>query len=280
MVTRPVCVVTDAAADLPADGVHHLPIEVLPITISFGTHSLQHGKDSDPRNFYRLLREDHPFPTTAAPPPALIVERYTALLDQGYDILSIHLASAFSSTCFQCSRLAKELDSRRIAVVDSEQMSAALGLMVCACARAAAEGEPLARLEKMACSLVPRARLAGALQSLEYVRHSGRVANLPAVVGDWLRIKPLFEVYRGQVTLLGFSRTARQATERLAKLVQKWGPLQKIAVIHADNAGWAAELATALAPLSSSDPMVLDAGPTIVSHVGPGAVGVAALLAK
>lgn len=280
MAARPVCVVTDAAVDLPAESTRHLPIEVLPITVTFGAVTIQHGKDPDLVTFYRLLRENRHSPTTAAPSPAHTAERYKALLDQGYDILSIHLASTFSTTALQCARLAEELDSRRIAVIDSGQMSAGLGLMVVTCARAAAEGEPLKRLEQMARAMVPRVRLAGALQSLDYVRRSGRVPGLPAAVGQFLHIKPLFEVYRGQVTLLGFSRTVRQATSRLVELVRKWGPLQEMAVIHADNAGWASELIESLAPFSPSAPVLMDAGPTIVSHVGPGAVGVAALLAN
>lgn len=280
MAARPVCVVTDAAVDLPAESTRHLPIEVLPITVTFGAVTIQHGKDPDLVTFYRLLRENWHSPTTAAPSPAHTAERYKALLNQGYDILSIHLASTFSTTALQCARLAEELDSRRIAVIDSGQMSAGLGLMVVTCARAAAEGEPLERLEQMARAMVPRVRLAGALQSLDYVRRSGRVPGLPAAVGQFLHIKPLFEVYRGQVTLLGFSRTVRQATSRLVELVRKWGALQEMAVIHADNAGWASELIESLAPFSPSAPVLMDAGPTIVSHVGPGAVGVAALLAN
>jgi DegV family protein with EDD domain len=280
LASRPVYVVTDAAVDLPANSTHHLPIEVLPITVSFGSRSILHGREPDLETFYRLLRESRHFPTTAAPTPAHTAERYAALLDQGYDILSIHLASSFSTTALQCARLAEELDSRRIAVVDSGQMSAGLGLMVVTCARAAAAGEPLARLEQMARAMVPRVRLAGALQSLDHVRRSGRVPGLPAAVGEFLHIKPLFEVYRGQVTLLGFSRTVRQATRRLVELVREWGPIQEMAIIHADNAGWASELVESLAEFLPSIPTIMDAGPTIVSHVGPGAVGVAALLAN
>ena len=80
--------------------------------------------------------------------------------------------------------------------------------------------------------------------------------------------------------LLGFSRTVRQATRRLVELVREWGPIQEMAIIHADNAGWASELVESLAEFLPSIPTIMDAGPTIVSHVGPGAVGVAALLAN
>ncbi|MGC8826501.1 MAG: DegV family protein, partial [Anaerolineae bacterium] len=89
MAARPVCVVTDAAADLPANSTHHLLIEVLPITVSFGSQTILHGREPDLQTFYRLLRESRHFPTTAAPAPAYTAERYAALLDQGYDILSI-----------------------------------------------------------------------------------------------------------------------------------------------------------------------------------------------
>lgn len=277
--SHPVCIVTDAGADLPSSYLVNSRVRVLPITITFGQRSFLHGVDLDTQTFYRMLHETGEIPTTASPPPWRIRALYQELIEGGYDVLSIHLSSTFSSTYYQCLMAAREVAPEHIALVDSRQMTIAQGLLVAQSAQYADAGASLDDVYRYALELIPRVRLAGLLQTLDYVEHGGRIPNLAVRVGGLLRVRPLFEVIRGEVSPLGFVRSESQAIRRLVRQVQSWGPLERVALIHADNPTLCTQLYEALNPPPTST-LIAEAGPTIVTHVGPGAIGIAALLAS
>lgn len=88
-----------------------------------------------------------------------------------------------------------------------------------------------------------------------------------------------FEIAQGIVRAAGNARTTHGALNRLVELVAGWGPAQRYAIIHADNPGLCSELEERLSARVPLDGRLRgEVGPTIVTHVGPGAVGVAAIL--
>jgi len=123
-----------------------------------------------------------------------------------------------------------------------------------------------------------RVRLIAMLNTLEYVRRSGRVSWLRASVSDILQVKLLVGVDGGNVERLALVRTLRRALDELAGMVQAWGPLGRLAVLHTAAQAEAERLAGRLAAETGLDPWVVEATTVIGVHIGPGALGISAML--
>ena len=278
MTYRPVRIITDSTADLPAEIIDRLGILTVPISINFGTRTYLHGIDIDSSAFYQMLAESEVPPTTSAPSPAWFERVYAEQLDAGYDIVSVHLASTLSSMFDGAASAARRLSSDRIVVVDSGQLTMGLGLLVQACAQEVNAGGNLETISQLAQRVAPRLRLAGILHTLDYVHHGGRISATKALIGTLLHIHPLFEVKQGDVRPAGYARTIRKALDQLVNLVAGWGATESLATIHANNPELCVELEQHLEKELSAHPVCrVEAGPVVVTHVGPGAAGVAGI---
>jgi DegV family protein with EDD domain len=174
---------------------------------------------------------------------------------------------------------AREVTGARIAVVDSAQVTMGYGWLVVAAAEAAQGGASYEEILALVEEMKPRMRVLAALGTLEYLYRGGRVSWVRALVGTLLRIKPILEIRTGQINLVERVRTTRNALSRLLALVQDLGPLERAVVLHTN----APDLASGFADeLQKMDPswtrIIAQAGVTIASHAGPGAVGVACVI--
>jgi DegV family protein with EDD domain len=120
-----------------------------------------------------------------------------------------------------------------------------------------------------------RIKLYAVLDTLDYLRRSGRANAVVALLGEVLQIKPLVELSGGEVKLMARQRTFGKALDQLAETVKRLGPLERLAILHAHNPEAAHALAQRLAPHCAQPPLVTEIAAVIGTHVGPGAVGVA-----
>jgi DegV family protein with EDD domain len=280
MCPRPVCVVVDSTADLPASLREAAGIRLMPTAVTFGERTYLHGVDLDNQTFYRLLSESPVFPTTAAAGPGVIEDVFTPILDEGYDIVSVHLSGVMSAVVAITQSVADSISRDRIRIVDSLQVSVGLGLLALRCAEMARSGLDMESVCRQGRELVPRLRLAAVLQTLEYVRKGGRISNTTALVGTLLNIRLVFEMRKGKVEVIRHVRSTPRAREKLIETVRSWGPVQNMAMVHVNEPATLDVLAGELAgDFPMANVLRAEAGPTIASHAGPGAFGVAAVLA-
>jgi DegV family protein with EDD domain len=174
--------------------------------------------------------------------------------------------------------LAAQAFSGRISVIDSEQASLGLGFQVLEAAAAVHRGISRENLLALLDSVRRRARVVAMLDTLDYIRRSGRVSWARARLGDLLHIKPFIELRGGKVFSLGEARTRRKGMERLLEIVRGLGPLQRLAALHTNAEADARQLLAELAPQLSSEPLVVNVTTVIGTHVGPRGLGFAALL--
>ena len=128
--------------------------------------------------------------------------------------------------------------------------------------------------------LIPRARLLALLDTLEYAQRGGRIGKGVALMGTLLKVKPIVQFLNSELLPVENVRTQRRALQRLIELIAGYGPLDELAVIHADAPDLAQEVRTmldAIVPSGQRIP-IAEAGPVLGAHAGPGAVGVAFLV--
>jgi DegV family protein with EDD domain len=147
-------VVTDTSADLPVDLAQRWDVSVLPCYVIWDDVSHRDGVDISPGDFYRRLAAGPRLPTTSQPTVADFEAVYRELLEQGHQVLSIHLSAKLSGTLNSARQAKSRLgEPSQIRVIDSNLASIPMGLAVLDAARLAAQSA--ARLEARSSFLTP-----------------------------------------------------------------------------------------------------------------------------
>lgn len=271
----PVRIVTDSAADLPADEVADLGVEVVPLSIRFGSEELTDGVDLSVAEFYERLAASDTLPETSAPSPGAFEAAFRRQADAGADaVVCINLSEGLSATIQSARTAAKALEGEiDVRVVDSRSITSGLGTSVRLACEAAGGGAPADEVAALAEDLAGRTHVIGALSTLENLKKGGRIGGAQALLGSMLSIKPLLDISSGEVAEAGKARTRRKALEWLRDQIFALPDVQHLTVAH----GMAPDVDDMLALLAPRYPAeslrVTTIGPTIGTHGGPGVMG-------
>jgi len=276
-------IATDSTADVPPGLALDLQIAVVPCQVFWGEEVYRDGVDLQPQEFYQRLARSADLPKTSQPPMNRFVETYRRLLDVegGEAVLSIHVAGNLSGTVNGAWAAAQTLsDPSQIEVIDSGQISLGLGWAVIEAARMAQSGFSREDVSRAVHGMLPRLRAAAMIDTLENLYKGGRISQVTAALGTVLRVKPLIRIERGRVEVMERVRTRSRALKRLVVMVQSWGPLARIAVLHTGAEELAQELVSMIEDLVPDNEIMIEpAGAALTTHLGIGAVGVCAVVA-
>ncbi|MCZ7548573.1 MAG: DegV family protein [Anaerolineales bacterium] len=277
-------VVTDSTSDLPGDLARRFDVEVVPTILVVEGKQYADGKDLSRGDFYARLPAMRTFPTTAAPSIGEFSARYQKLLDSGCDfVLSIHAASQLTAVC-DIARQAADDFPGRVAIVDSGSLSLGLGFQALARAEAAESGADVETAIASIADVRRRLRVFAALDTMDYLRRSGRVPAAVTLLGGMLSIKPLIELTDGLLKPAGATRTTRQADERMAALLKAGLPIERLAILHTGAEsrarGFLSRLMEECRRELPREILVVNVATVIGAHVGPNGLGFAAVRAK
>lgn len=269
-------IVTDSTCDLPPDLIRKHEITTAPLYIQFGEEGYIDGVDISREKFYQKLASSPIHPTTATPGINTFIDIYQQLAHEGAEeILSLHISEALSATVNIARKAANQVQVP-VTVLDSGQLSMGLGFLVMEAAQLAREGklmvEIVSRLEESGKSTY----VIAALDTLAYLRRSGRMNPFIAGIGSLLNVKPLLKMNQGNPTS-ELVRTRKRAVQRLLDLLKDKTPLEHISLVHTNapqavQALWE-EAQTFLA--QTQPPITTNVTPVLGSHLGPGAIGFA-----
>jgi len=273
--------VTDSTCDLPAYLVAQHALEVVPAVLVIEGQSYIDGLNITRDEFYARLPGFKTAPTTAAPSIGDFHQRYEKLFAQDCDhVISIHAAGTLTSIVNIARQAAADFPGR-VTIVDSLSLSLGLGFQVLAAAEAASEGltAALAAIE----STRLRLHVSAALDTMDYLRRSGRVPAAVTMLGAVLNIKPLIELTEGQVKAIGVVRTTKQANARMAAFLKSGGKLERLAILHtgaeARARAFLDHLILEIGPSLPRDILMLNVTTIIGTHIGPNGLGFAAVRA-
>ncbi len=272
-------IVTDSTCDIPPSLVEQHELEVVPCVLVMDGREYIDGKDIRREEFYSRLPSLQTQPTTAAPSIGDFSARYDSLLSRGCDrLLSIHAAGALTSVLNIAQQAAASFPDR-VTCVDSTSLSLGLGFQVLAAAEAAELGLEAA-LEAIK-TTHRQLHVTAALDTMDYLRRSGRVPAAVAMLGSLLKVKPLIELTNGEVKAIGAVRTTRRANERMSRFLLQGGKLDRLAILHTGAERRARDFLNDLMQNASQsvprDIMMVNVTTVIGTHVGPNGLGFAAV---
>lgn len=276
-------IVTDSSADLSADLVKELEVEVLPLrfTIKGKTYrNYPDNRDMDPKKFYQMIR-DGEMGTTAAVNMSEYVEMLEPILAAGKDVLVLAFSSGLSATCQSAFLAAEELQpkypDRKIYVVDTLSVSLGQGLFVWHAVQKKRAGATIDELKTWAEDFRFHQCHWFTVDDLMHLKRGGRVSAATAVVGTMLQIKPVLHM-DDEGHLINMSK-ARGRRASLDALVNKAGELgvdlasQTIFISHADCLEDAQYVGEQMKAKYGVKEVVYNfIGPVIGSHTGCGCV--------
>ncbi len=272
-------IVTDSTSDIPAYLVAEHNIQVVPTILILEGKEYADGIGITREEFYNRLPSLRTPPTTAAPSIGDFTTPYETLLAQGCDhIISIHAASQLTNIVNVARQAAKEFPDK-VTCIDSGSLSLGLGFQVLVAAEES-ETDLILVLDAIA-STRKRLQVSAALDTMEYLKRSGRVPGAVATLGGLLSIKPMIELIDGEVKPIGAVRTTKQADERILNFLLGLGDLERLAILHTNAEPRARQLLNELMNRARKsiprDILFVNVTAVIGTHLGPNGLGFAAV---
>ncbi len=165
-------------------------------------------------------------------------------------------------------------------MLDSQQLSLGTGFLVEPAAKLAAAGSSVAEILAALNDQTQRSHVFPALDTLEFLKRSGRMNKYLAGFASLLQIKPILTMHNGKPGSERV-RTRDRAMKRVVEMLVAVGALERVAIVHTHaQPERIAELrALAAGLLPQGDALTEDVTPVIGAHIGPGAVGFAVVAA-
>jgi DegV family protein with EDD domain len=272
-------IMTDSTSYIDESLREELDIKVLPLYVSFPDISM---KETEIKNevFYEMM-EQKGIPVSSQPSIGELYQEMIDIIAKGDDLLCIFLSSEMSGTytsaCKVKEKILEEYPNAKIHIVDSRSNSMQLGFAAIVAARAAKMGKRLDEVKEIAEENIKRSRFLFIPDNLTYLKKGGRIGGASALIGSVLKIIPVLTVKDGKTTILKTVRTKTKAIKAMIDKMLKdhleYG-IKEIAVHHINCYDQAKDLANNIGEKLKMDIAIVDIGPVIGMHVGPGAIGI------
>lgn len=272
-------IITDSTSYIEREVLNDLDIGVISLYVSFPDRSIREV-DIENQEFYEILK-DQGIPLSSQPTQGELYASMVDVVSKGHDLLCILLSSdmsgTYSSACSVREQVLEEYKDAKIHILDSRSNSMQLGFAAIVAARAAKEGKPLEEVIRIAEDNIKRSRFLFIPENLEYLKKGGRIGGGSALIGNILKIIPILTVEDGQTAVLKTVRTkARAIKAMLEKMLEDnlKSAIEEVVVHHINCYEQAAQLAGKIKESLTIDVPIVDIGPVIGLHVGPGAIGI------
>lgn len=268
-----VALVTDSNAQLPAELVTRLGVEVVPITVTLDGVDHLEGVDLEVADAYRALADPAVQVATAAPSPGRLIDAYERLAEAGTEaILSVHVGSELSATVNNARLAARAVDCE-VRVVDTGVASFGVGCCVWEAADALAAGAHLADAAEVARATADAVGSIFIVQAVDLARRGGRYGDrLDDVTGG----VPVLSFVRGELQVTAIVDDGDAAAATMAEFALGWGTNLRVAIAVADPA--ASPIRSAMeARLRTADHVHelvhYTVGPSVAAHTGADTAG-------
>ena len=267
----------DSTCDLPLSLIEKYNIGISPLYVVKEGESFRDGLEISAEDIFGYYRQTGKLCTTAAVSLGDYLDTFGEYMKE-YDAVIHFTISASMSACWQNARLAAA-DLGNVYVVDSENLSVGIGVLVLTAARMAEEGktaeEILAEVEK----LKAKVDMTFIIDTLEFLHKGGRCSTVAALGANILKLHPCIEVrggamgvgkkYRGNMDKFVSAYLADKLSEgdfdrRIAWVVDSGVPenIRAAAMEQVETSGLFDEVLWSCA------------GCTICSHCGPNTLGI------
>ncbi len=274
----PVKITADSTCDLSAPLLEKYDIAVAPLHIALGRKDFRDGVDVRPADLYAYADRTGELAKTSAVTVQEYLDLFTPYVLAGRSVVHFTISSRMSS-CYQNAACAAD-QLRNVFVVDSMNLSSAIGLLALRGAELAAEGAAAPEIKSVLDEQKTKLEASFVIDTLKYLRRGGRCSSLAALGANLLSLKPCIEVSGGEMSVGKKYRGSLEkclrayVTDRLAGRGDL--DLRRCFITHSVVPDRLAEKVRRQIEKTAPFGEILDtdAGCTVCSHCGPGTLGV------
>jgi DegV family protein with EDD domain len=272
-------ILTDSTSYLNNEICKNLDIKKISLYVSWDNLSIKEI-EIDNQEFYRMI-EERGIPKSSQPSAGEMYEEMKTIVEKGDSLVGIFLSSkmsgTYSSALMVKDMILKEYKDAKIEIIDSKSNCMQLGFAAIEGAKAAKEGKDLDEVVDAVNQNIRRSRFLFIPDNLEYLKKGGRIGSAKALIGNILKIIPILTVENGKTSILTKVRTKKKAVETMIDKVFEDNSIygiKEIVVHHINCYNEAIELSKTVEERLGIKPQIVDIGPVIGVHVGPGAIGI------
>ena len=274
-------IISDSTCDLSQELLEKYDISILPLHILLGEEEYEDGRDITIEEIYDWSEAHKETPKTSAPSLDRALELFEPYVKRGDEIVSFSISGSMSSSGNVMRMAAEQLEAENsIHVIDSQNLSTGIGLLVVEAAAMAKDGRTAEEIVQRMEELIPRVRASFVVDTLVYLHRGGRCSGLAAMAGSALKLHPRIQVidgamqsgkkYRGSIdrVILSYVKDMEEDMKAADKT--------RVFITHS---GCEREIVEQVREYLKgldifSEIWVTRAGGVVSSHCGPGTLGV------
>ena len=269
-------IISDSTSDLPKEIAEELGIIVIPLNVHFGDEVYKDGVDIFPDEFYPRLEKSAELPKTSQPSIGDFINIYKPILDNGDQIISIHVSSKLSGTFNSASQAKSQLDENNsISIIDTKSVSMGVGLIsIYAAKLIKSENLSLEEATKKITDIIDKTETIALVETLEFLQKGGRISKAKELIGNLLKVRPILKSEDGIIVQIGRERSRNKGISFLEQSAKTSSPLQYISIMYSTTPDEAQNLADKLRS-ENITPIIARLGPVIGTYAGPQALAIA-----
>ncbi|MEG1448788.1 MAG: DegV family protein, partial [Oscillospiraceae bacterium] len=190
-------IITDSTSDYLKSYADERDIEIAHLKVIIDNEEYIDGVNLSKKEFYEKMRAAKEVPKTSQVTPAQFTQMFENALEKHDQVIGIFLSSSLSGT-YQSAVIAKEaLNNENIFVVDSNQTTFAMQMLVDIAADMRDEGKDAKEIVDKLNEIKGKIKLYAMIDDLKNLKKSGRLSTAGLVIGTALHIKPVITVIDG-----------------------------------------------------------------------------------
>ncbi|MCR5373844.1 MAG: DegV family protein [Lachnospiraceae bacterium] len=188
----------DSTADLSPELIERYNVTIIPLHICLDDREYKDGLEITPDEIYKWADEHNTTPKTSAVSMEDAENAFKPVIDSGDEIIAFTISSKMSTTYNVFNIAAENLNAAdKISVIDSENLSTGIGLLVLAAYDMVKAGEKREDIVDAINKLRPMVRASFVVDTLVYLHRGGRCSSVAALAGSMLKLHPEIVVRDG-----------------------------------------------------------------------------------
>jgi len=267
--------IVDSTHDLPQQYLDDHGIVQVPLNIVMDGKTYIDQEEITSEEYLKQLVTLKDIPKTSQPPTGKFAEIYEKYIDEGYEILSLHMTHRLSGTVGS-AQIAAGMVNGKVTVVDSGFIAQSYGFIIQNVAELIIKHKSMDEIVAAIDTMKHQSRLFLVISQLDYLRKGGRISRGKGFIGGLMNLKPVAEVIDGEIQVIQNARTQNAVVKLLTKEVAKMADDYKylrIGISQADAMDLLEKIKASIEQYTDEKISINTTTPIVSTHTGPGAIG-------
>ena len=194
-------IVSDSTCDLSKELIEKYDIQIVPLHILLGEKEYLDGVEISPDEIYAWADQNEDTPKTSAVGFEEAADVVKQIVGTDDEMIIFTISGKMSTTGNVFRMVVEELELEdKVSVIDSENLSTGIGLMVLKAADMVKEGKSRTEICQSIDELKGKVQASFVVDTLTYLHRGGRCSSVAALAGGVLKLHPKIVVAEGSMS--------------------------------------------------------------------------------